>query len=278
MPGGRSQKGLWTPSPPRLIGPSAGRVLRDDVADQPPRTGPVPFGAGIRGRQTEHRANRFTRARAGQVRAYRKRVGSLYLAGFPAQVSGAQKGQRMRIERRFTKDGQSPYAEIEFRLTTSEIRNPDGSVVFKADNVEVPAFWSQVAVRRAGAEVFPQGRRPGAAEEGRGRDRPLVPVALGRRRGRARRAAGEGAHRRRDLGEAGVRPARRHLDLLGLEGRLFRLAMPTRRPSSTSCATCWRRRWSRRTRRSGSTPACTGPTASMGRARATTTSTSRPAS
>jgi ribonucleoside-diphosphate reductase alpha chain len=51
----------------------------------------------------------------------------------------------MRIERRFTKDGQSPYAEIEFRLTTSEIRNPDGSVVFKADNVEVPDFWSQVA-------------------------------------------------------------------------------------------------------------------------------------
>jgi ribonucleoside-diphosphate reductase alpha chain len=51
----------------------------------------------------------------------------------------------MRIERRFTKDGQSPYADIEFRLTTSEIRNPDGSVVFKADHVEVPAFWSQVA-------------------------------------------------------------------------------------------------------------------------------------
>jgi ribonucleoside-diphosphate reductase alpha chain len=51
----------------------------------------------------------------------------------------------MRIERRFTKDGQSPYAEIEFRLTTSEIRNPDGSVVFKLDDVEVPAFWSQVA-------------------------------------------------------------------------------------------------------------------------------------
>src|SRR5476651_623217 len=51
----------------------------------------------------------------------------------------------MRIERRFTKDGQSPYAEIEFRLTTSEIRNPDGSTVFKAENVEVPEFWSQVA-------------------------------------------------------------------------------------------------------------------------------------
>src|SRR6202041_3934677 len=51
----------------------------------------------------------------------------------------------MRIERRYTKDGQSPYAEIAFRLTASEIRNPDGSVVFHADDVEVPAAWSQVA-------------------------------------------------------------------------------------------------------------------------------------
>jgi ribonucleoside-diphosphate reductase alpha chain len=55
----------------------------------------------------------------------------------------------MRIERRYTKDGQSAqdsaYAGIEFRITTSEIRNPDGSVVFKLDNVEVPDFWSQVA-------------------------------------------------------------------------------------------------------------------------------------
>jgi ribonucleoside-diphosphate reductase alpha chain len=51
----------------------------------------------------------------------------------------------MRIERRHTKAGQSPYAQIDFRLTTSEIRNPDGSVVFRLENVEVPEFWSQVA-------------------------------------------------------------------------------------------------------------------------------------
>ena len=51
----------------------------------------------------------------------------------------------MRIERRYTKEGQSPYADIVFRLTTSEIRNPDGSVVFHADDVEVPEQWSQVA-------------------------------------------------------------------------------------------------------------------------------------
>ena len=55
----------------------------------------------------------------------------------------------MRIERRYTKDGQgnqdAAYAGLKFRLTTSEIKNPDGSVVFKLDNVEVPEFWSQVA-------------------------------------------------------------------------------------------------------------------------------------
>src|ERR1700749_3635874 len=51
----------------------------------------------------------------------------------------------MRIERRYTKAGQSAYAGIDFRLTTSEIRNPDGSIVFRAENVEVPEFWSQVA-------------------------------------------------------------------------------------------------------------------------------------
>jgi ribonucleoside-diphosphate reductase alpha chain len=51
----------------------------------------------------------------------------------------------MRIERRFTTAGQSPYQAIEFRTATSEIRNPDGSVVFKLDGIEVPAAFSQVA-------------------------------------------------------------------------------------------------------------------------------------
>ncbi len=51
----------------------------------------------------------------------------------------------MRFTRLFTKDGTSPYAEIEFRTTNSEIRNPDGSLVFQAEDIEVPVGWSQVA-------------------------------------------------------------------------------------------------------------------------------------
>jgi ribonucleoside-diphosphate reductase alpha chain len=51
----------------------------------------------------------------------------------------------MKIERKFTKAGQDAYAELDFVTTSSEIRNPDGTTVFKLDNVEVPARWSQVA-------------------------------------------------------------------------------------------------------------------------------------
>ncbi|MFL5258790.1 MAG: adenosylcobalamin-dependent ribonucleoside-diphosphate reductase, partial [Hyphomicrobiales bacterium] len=51
----------------------------------------------------------------------------------------------MLIERRYTKAGEDAYRAIEFRRATSEIRNPDGSVVFRLDDIEVPASWSQVA-------------------------------------------------------------------------------------------------------------------------------------
>jgi ribonucleoside-diphosphate reductase alpha chain len=51
----------------------------------------------------------------------------------------------MRVERRYTTEGQSPYAAIAFRKAVSEIRNPNGSVVFRLDDVEVPEAWSQVA-------------------------------------------------------------------------------------------------------------------------------------
>ncbi len=51
----------------------------------------------------------------------------------------------MKITRRFTEAGKSPYATIKFRRATSEIRNPDGSVVFRLEGFEVPEHWSQVA-------------------------------------------------------------------------------------------------------------------------------------
>jgi ribonucleoside-diphosphate reductase alpha chain len=92
----------------------------------------------------------------------------------PAKKNGAK---TMRIERRHTKAGQSPYAEIDFRLTTSEIRNPDGSVVFRLENVEVPEFWSQVASDVLAQKYF---RKAGVAAKLKKVEEETVPSWLWR--------------------------------------------------------------------------------------------------
>jgi len=51
----------------------------------------------------------------------------------------------MKIPRRFTKSGKGPYEGIEWDSRTSEIRNPDGTVVFRLEGVKVPTSWSSVA-------------------------------------------------------------------------------------------------------------------------------------
>ncbi len=51
----------------------------------------------------------------------------------------------MKIQRRFTTTNSSPYSNIVFQRATSEIKNPDGSIVFRLENIEVPASWSSVA-------------------------------------------------------------------------------------------------------------------------------------
>ena len=51
----------------------------------------------------------------------------------------------MKIKRNFTTAGKCAYDDIKFTTTSSEIKNPDGSIVFQLENVEVPENWSQVA-------------------------------------------------------------------------------------------------------------------------------------
>lgn len=52
----------------------------------------------------------------------------------------------MKFERFYTSpEWESPYGEIRFVSRKSEIKNPDGSVVFRMDDVVVPESWSQVA-------------------------------------------------------------------------------------------------------------------------------------
>src|SRR5262245_58614290 len=66
----------------------------------------------------------------------------------------------MRFERRYTQAGQSPFAGMAFRAVDSEIRNPDGSIVFSMKGIDVPAEWSAVAADVLAQKYF---RRAGVA-------------------------------------------------------------------------------------------------------------------
>ncbi len=68
----------------------------------------------------------------------------------------------MRFERQFTTAGTHPYNDIPFRMASSEIRNPDGTVVFSAENIEVPEQFSQVATDILAQKYFRKAGVPAA--------------------------------------------------------------------------------------------------------------------
>ena len=172
----------------------------------------------------------------------------------------------MKIERRYTKAGESPYANIPFRTTKSEIRNPDGSIVFSLDNIDVPNQWSQVAADVLAQKYFRKAGVPARLKRVEENDRPVLPVALRRRYGSAQRACPR--IRALWLSELSAKQVFDRLsgclDLLGLEGRLFRRSEEDAQHLQRRAALHARQTdGRRRIRRNGSTPACTGPTASM---------------
>ena len=78
----------------------------------------------------------------------------------------------MRANRLFTNKNVSPYDSIEFRHTASEIRNPDGSVVFQLERMEVPAAWSQVACDVLAQKYFRKAGVPAKLKKVKEKDIP----------------------------------------------------------------------------------------------------------
>ena len=74
----------------------------------------------------------------------------------------------MKVSRRFTREGANPYEEFKFVERSSEIKNPDGTVVFKMDGFKAPESLSQVAVdvlvqkyfRKAGVQLVDEQGNP----------------------------------------------------------------------------------------------------------------------
>jgi ribonucleoside-diphosphate reductase alpha chain len=94
----------------------------------------------------------------------------------------------MRIRRQFTVEGRSPYDGIAFRNASSEIRNPDGSVVFRQSDIDVPEDWSQVACDVLAQKYF---RKAGVPTRLKAVPEEGVPEWLWRKEAEGQETAGE---------------------------------------------------------------------------------------
>jgi len=80
-----------------------------------------------------------------------------------AQLKSADKG--VEIERRFTKPGANPLDQVRYAKRASLITDPDGSVVFRMDDAEVPEGWSQLATDIVVSKYFRKRGVPGEGYE-----------------------------------------------------------------------------------------------------------------
>jgi ribonucleoside-diphosphate reductase alpha chain len=60
----------------------------------------------------------------------------------------------LKFERRWTTPGVHPYDEIAWELRSAEIKNESGGTVFEQTDIEVPAFWSQLATNVVVSKYF----------------------------------------------------------------------------------------------------------------------------
>ncbi len=77
----------------------------------------------------------------------------------------ADRGQGMSIPRFFARLGAHPFDEVEWEKRSSVITNPDGSVVFQMNDVEVPRSWSQLATDIVVSKYFRKAGVPGSGSE-----------------------------------------------------------------------------------------------------------------
>jgi ribonucleoside-diphosphate reductase alpha chain len=69
------------------------------------------------------------------------------------------------IKNRFTRPGVDPLDEIRYEKRSSLITNPDGSVVFRMEDAEVPENWSQLATDILVSKYFRKRGVPGKGHE-----------------------------------------------------------------------------------------------------------------
>jgi len=81
------------------------------------------------------------------------------------EQEASYRGKGISIPRKFTDSGMNPLDEMEYTKRKSVITNPDGSVVFKMEDVEVPKEWSQLATDIVVSKYFRKAGVPGTGYE-----------------------------------------------------------------------------------------------------------------
>jgi ribonucleoside-diphosphate reductase alpha chain len=86
---------------------------------------------------------------------------TLNAASVSSSASPSPSHAGLRVPRRYTRPGINPLDDVRWDRRRTVITNPDGSVVFQMDNVEVPAAWSQLATDIVVSKYFRKAGVPG---------------------------------------------------------------------------------------------------------------------
>jgi len=82
-------------------------------------------------------------------------------AAFSPTEAQSASSPGVRVPRRYTRPGINPLDEVRWDRRKTVITNPDGSVVFRMDDVEVPEDWSQLATDIVVSKYFRKAGVPG---------------------------------------------------------------------------------------------------------------------
>ena len=67
-------------------------------------------------------------------------------------------GEGLRVERRYTTAGKDPFDQVKWELRSASITSGTGDVLFKQDNCEIPASWTQMATNVVVSKYFRGGQ------------------------------------------------------------------------------------------------------------------------
>ena len=134
----------------RQVPPEPSETRGGAGAEETERHDPGSRGGPRDGREDDTQAREGGGSRRSDRGAKtRKGLGGVYGASFTGEGT-----RGLTFERRWTRPGVHPYDEITWEYRTAGISSETGKTVFEQKDVEVPAFWSQLATNVVVSKYF----------------------------------------------------------------------------------------------------------------------------